>query len=111
VRPVAHFLRVYGTRGIVHVDYTLRTVTFERGATLPSVIGRVTPAFSQSAGYFRAGAKNAWRFARSQFHALAGMDDLVKRFYQSILHDHDPPIAYDDILRVAILMDRIFAEL
>jgi predicted dehydrogenase len=111
VRPVGHFLSVYGTRGIVHVDYTLRTVTLVRGAKLPSVIGRILPAFAQSADYFRAGAKNTWRFARAEFHTLAGMDALVKLFYRSILDDADPPIPYDDILRVATIMDRVFAQL
>ena len=53
VKPAAHFVRVYGTKNIMHVDYSSRTVTLDPGATLPSAIGRLVPAFGQ-----------AWQFLR-----------------------------------------------
>src|SRR6185436_478217 len=46
IQPPGHFLRLYGTKNTVHVDYNMRTVVIEAAPKFPSAIGRVFPAFT-----------------------------------------------------------------
>lgn len=110
-RPVAHFSRIYGTNGILHLDFVSRTVTAERGATLPSAIGRLAAGFSQTAEYARSAVRNVKRFAASDYHFFAGMNELIRRFYESILHGAPLPISTRDMLRIAWIMDQIFDQI
>jgi predicted dehydrogenase len=111
VRPVSHFLRVYGTQGILHADFNIRTVVREHGPTLPSAIGRLLPAFRREREYRREGWRNARRFARSDFQFFAGLNHLINRFYRSIRDGDELPIAYRDMRRLAAAMDAIWAQL
>ncbi len=111
IRPAAHFVRVYGTKNTVHADYTSRTVTFDANPSLPSAIGRVVPAFEQAARFAREGLKNVTKFAKSDFHFFAGLQNLIRSFYDSIEHGSELPISYRDILRIAKMMDEIFHQL
>lgn len=111
VTPVSHFLRVYGTRGVLHADYNIRTVVLEPGPTLPSAVGRLLPAFKRAGEYRRAGWRNVRRFARSDFQFFAGMNHLIARFYESIRTDAPLPISYDDMRRLARVMETIWAQI
>ena len=110
IRPTAQFLRVYGTKRTIHVDYVTRTVTFDPAATLPSAVGRLLPAFGQARQYWSQAWRNVGWFARSESHFFAGLNRLIALFYDSIRRDGPPPIAYRDILWVSRLTDRIFNE-
>jgi predicted dehydrogenase len=111
VKPLAQFARVYGTRGIAHLDFVSRTVTMERGPTLPSAIGRLAAGFDQALQYARSAGRNARRFVASDYHYFAGMSYLIRAFYDSILHDAPLPISTRDMLRIAWMMDEIFAQI
>ncbi|MEZ4298588.1 MAG: Gfo/Idh/MocA family oxidoreductase [Polyangiaceae bacterium] len=110
VKPVGHFMRVYGTRATAHADFVSRTVTLEPDGTLPSAIGRVVPAFQHSARFLAEGMKNVGRFAKSDFHFFSGLNKLIRLFYESIQNDSPPPIAYNDILRLSSWLDEIFRQ-
>jgi predicted dehydrogenase len=108
--PVSHLLRVYGTKRTVEVDFNLRTVMFAGEQKYPSALGRLFPPFVQSWRWFRAGSRNLGAFRRYEFGYFAGMRELLSRFYGSILDGGPPPIDYDEILRVSMWMDRVFAQ-
>jgi predicted dehydrogenase len=107
-RPTGHFLRVYGTKRTLHVDYVTRTVTFDPAPSLPSAIGRLLPAFGQARQYRREAWRNVRRFMKSEYHFFAGLNRLIALFYESIRTNGDPPISYRDILWVSRITDRIF---
>jgi predicted dehydrogenase len=111
VGPVSHFVRVYGTRGILHADYNIRTVVREHGVTLPSAIGRLLPAFQRERAYRREAWRNARRFARADFQFFAGMNHLITRFHAAIRGAGDLPIPYRDMRRLSVLMDAIWTQL
>jgi len=54
--------------------------------------------------------RNVVRFAKSDYHFNAGLGCLIGRFYDSILNDTPPPIAYDDILWVGAVMEEVFQQ-
>ena len=60
--------------------------------------------------YLRQGGRNVIRFVRSDFHFMAGMHDLIVRFYDSILEGKELPLSYRDILRVSWMLDEIFRQ-
>lgn len=109
-RPVGHFLRVYGTRNTVHVDYNSRTVALDQDQTFPSALGRLIPPFQQGWRMLRGGRSNVRRFLHNEFHYFAGMNRLIASFYESIRTDGPLPISYRDILRVSEWMDEIFRQ-
>ena len=52
-----------------------------------------------------------WRFARNELHHFAGLSHLLRRFYESIRDDAEPPIAYRDILRVSLMIHETIRQL
>ena len=94
----------------MHVDYVTRTVTLDPFPKLPSAIGRLLPGFGQAWQYFREGGRNVIRFAKSEYHFFAGLNYLISAFYDCILNDSRPPVAYRDILRISAMTDEIFAQ-
>jgi len=111
VKPLAHRLTVYGTRNIVEVDHIARTAVALSAPTMPSAIGRLLPPFSQARRYWRAGMNNARAFMRSEFHYFAGMNELIRRFYDSIENQTPPPIADRDLLWVYSVIDDVFHQI
>ncbi len=111
VKPVAHFVKVYGTHNTAFADFTSRTVTLEKQPTLPSAIGRVVTGFTQGFEFLRSSSRNVQRFMQSEYHFFSGLNYLISKFYESILQDAPLPIPYRDILRIAAWMDEIFAQL
>jgi len=110
VSPAAHFVRVYGTKNIAHVDYVSRTVTLEPGATQPSAIGRLLPAFGQAWQFAREGLRNTRALAGGDFQFFSGLKRLFHMFYQSISDGAPLPISTRDMLRISRWMDEIFAQ-
>jgi len=110
-RPVQPFLRVYGTKNTLEVDFNSRTVVVRRGKPVPTAIGKIFGGFDMAWQYQKSGLRNIIAFIRSDFHYFAGMNYLLRAFYSSILRDSDPPIPYSDILRTAKIMDLIFEQL
>jgi predicted dehydrogenase len=109
-RPIAHSLRVYGTKNTAHVDFVARTIVLERRPTFPSALGRLFPPFLVAKDYLGQGLKNVNRFSHARFHFNDGMRQLLSEFYSSIERDSPPPIAYGEILRVSAMMEKIFEQ-
>jgi predicted dehydrogenase len=109
-RPVGQTLRVYGTENTAHVDYNARTVVLERKQAFPSALGRLFPPFLVAKDYLRQGLRNVNRFSHARFHFFDGMNRLLNEFYLCIERDSSPPIAYEEILRVSAMMERIFQQ-
>lgn len=106
-RPVGHWLRLFGTRDTLLVDYTMRTVTLEDPASLPSALGRLVPPFAQAWRFVRSGVRNVAAFARADFHYFAGFRRLLEAFYGSIIDGAPPPISPRDIIRVSEMIEAI----
>jgi predicted dehydrogenase len=109
-RPVANLLKVYGTKNTLELDYSNRTVILAASQKYPSAIGRLIPAFQMAARYLAAGRRNVSAFRRYEFQFFAGMSTLLEQFYAGIRTGGPPPIAYEEILRVAEVMDRVIEQ-
>ena len=109
---MGHYCRLFGTKNSMHIDYVSRTVTMEATAhACPAPSAGWCPPSSRPFSYAREGANNVLRFAKSEFHYFAGLQELFRRFYASIIDDAPLPISYRDMLRVARMMDDTWAQL
>lgn len=102
--------RIYGTAGLLEVDLDAQVIRRSSRARLPGAFGKIETPWR----HWREGARNLrrniGRFLRSDIHYFAGIGELCRRFYDSILHGGDPPIPYHEIRRVTALMDEIFDQ-
>lgn len=110
VRPVMHYLRLYGSKGSVHVDWPARTVQWERTSTLPGAIGRVALPWQRTTDQLRAAFHNIKQFAKSDLQYNDGMNRLFRLFYQSIRENRPSPIPMTETLRVTRLLDEIIRQ-
>lgn len=110
IHPLLEFMRVYGTKNTLHVDYIMQSVIVEATPRWPSAIGRLTPAFDKAAQYARQGVRNVMKFARADFHYFSGLQQLIRRFYDAILTGGEIPISTRDIARISRLLDQIFKQ-
>ncbi len=111
VKPVAQFVRVYGTKNIIEMDINSRTCIVDRGVTLPSAIGRLAAGFSKGKAYRKSSWKSIKKFLKNDYHYFAGMNYLIHAFYESISNDGPLPISTHSMLRIAWIMDEIFSQI
>jgi predicted dehydrogenase len=110
-KPVAHSLRVLGTKNSVTINYQSRTVTLDTDQVFPTALGRLPMAWQQAKQFKKAGRRNLAQFMRYDFHYFQGMRRLLQLFYESIRSDGPPPIPYEQILRVSALIDGLVANM
>jgi len=110
VKPVAQFVRVYGTKSITTLDYNTRTVVVDRGTQYPSAVGRLIAGYAQALGYARSSWRNTRKFINNDYHYFAGLNLLIRKFYDSILYDKPLPITQKKIRQIAWIMDEIFKQ-
>lgn len=108
-RPVAHTLRVVGTRDTVELDYAARTLVRSARQSQPSAIGRLFPPWVQARQFMGNGWRNLGQFRRHDFHYFQCMRVLLNRFYDTIELGAPDPIAPTHILRVCRAIDQIVA--
>ena len=110
-RPVAHTLRVVGTKDSVELDYANRTIMHSAQQTQPSAIGRLFPPWIQARRFASNGWRNLGQFRRHQFHYFQGMRVLLNRFYDAVEDCGPDPISHQDILKVCRVIDQIVVEI
>ena len=110
VKPVAQFVRVYGTKSITTLDYISRTLIVDKGVQYPSAIGRLVAGYSLAATYAGSAFRNTKKFLKNDYHYFAGLNLLIRKFYSSILEETPIPVAPGKIRQIAWIMDEIFRQ-
>jgi len=111
VKPVAQFVKVYGTKSIVNIDYISRSVVVDHGARYPSAVGRLIAGYDLGRAYADSSFKNTKKFLRNDYHYFAGLNMLMRKFYSSILNDAPLPVSSAKIRQIAWIMDEIFRQI
>lgn len=109
-KPTQRIVRIYGTRSGIEVDFEAGIIRRIRNAQLPGAFGRIEVPLRQSAASASHAARTVLRFLRSDLHYFAGMRNLFTALYGAVRTGGPPPIRYDEIQRVANIMDLIFAQ-
>lgn len=111
ISPFGHYLMICGTRKTIIVDYESRAVVCWPNSHLPGPFGKLASPLLLSKNYFTESIYNIGKFVKSDFQFYAGMNRLLQLFYDSVQNDTAPPISYQDILRLTLLIDDIFAQI
>jgi predicted dehydrogenase len=108
VKPVQRIVRIYGNRSGMEVDFDSGILRTIRAPHMPGAFGRIEIAVGQASEALKNTTRTVGRFLRSDLHYFAGMRNLFDAFYTAIRANAAPPISYDEIQRVANIMDLIF---
>jgi predicted dehydrogenase len=111
IEPFQHCMSLYGTKGSVLLDYESRTVMFIPRYALPGPFGKLSRPFLMNKKYCVEGIRNLFAFLKSDFHFYAGANLLFRQFYRCIKENGSPPITYDCIMKEAMIVDEIIAQL
>jgi predicted dehydrogenase len=110
VRPVRQYLRVYGTKAIAEIDFTNHLFTVIDDVKLPGPVARIRNAVVPGARLIRQAITSARNTLTGRDRFFAGMGHLFEEFHAAIRNGADePPVPYDEVIRVAELTDRIFS--
>ena len=111
VKPLAQFVKLYGTKSIATLDYISRTVVVDRGPQYPSALGRLIAGHAQALATAKSAITNTAKFIKHDYHYFAGLNLLMRNFYASILEHREIPIPADKIRQISWIMDEIFKQI
>jgi predicted dehydrogenase/nucleoside-diphosphate-sugar epimerase len=109
-KPHLHFLRLYGTKGMVQVDFNTMTTVFHPLSGLPKAAQKVIFNVSESKQLFYSTSSNVWNFLRGKLKPYHGMQNLIHRFYDNIMGQGEVPVRKEHALMVMDAMEEIFKQ-
>lgn len=109
-KPHLDFLRIYGTRMMVNVDFNTMTTTLHPVNHLPKAAQKATYNLSASWQLFRSTVSNVWNFGRGRLKPYQGMKVLIHQFYDAVNGRGEVPISKQEALMVLETMDEIWKQ-
>jgi predicted dehydrogenase/nucleoside-diphosphate-sugar epimerase len=110
-KPHLHFLRVYGTKMMVNVDFNTMTTTVHPLSHLPKAAQKATYNLSASWQLFTNTVSNVWNFGRGRLKPYQGMKVLIHKFYDAINGRGEMPVSKEEALIVIETMDEIWRQI
>jgi predicted dehydrogenase/nucleoside-diphosphate-sugar epimerase len=110
-KPHYHFVRIYGTKMMVHVNFDTMSTTCHPVSYLPKAAQKATYNLSESWQLFSNTVSNVWNFGRGKLRPYQGMKVLIHRFYDAINGKGEIPVSKDDVLMVVETMDKIWNQI
>ncbi len=109
-RPVQRVVRLYGTKQSIEVDWESRSIRHQRRPALRGPFIKIEVPMRHMKEAAGQSLRNIWAFLRNDLNYFEGMHRLIGKFYEAILENKEPPIAYGQILKVTAILDEIFAH-
>jgi len=91
----SYFLNVFCEKGVISVNFDTATLLVTRSAMMPRSIDRATSNFRQAAFLCSSGVRNIVDFVRGRLVPYQGLQELIPRFYESIVNRTQAPISPD----------------
>jgi len=110
-KPHLHFLRIYGTKMMVSVDFNTMTTTLHPVSHLPKAAQKATYNLSASWQLLRNTLFNVWNFGRGKLRPYQGMKVLIHKFYDAINGKGELPVSKEEALMVIETMDEIWKQI
>ncbi len=109
-KPHHHFVRIYGTKMMVHVNFDTMTTVAHPVSSLPKAAQKATYNLSESWQLGTATLKNVWEFGTGKLRPYQGMKNLIHRFYDAVKSGGEAPVSKHEALKVLTVMDRIWPQ-
>lgn len=106
-KPVAHSMKVFGSKDTVELDYSARTLVRSARQSQPSAIGRLFPPWVQAGRFAANGWNNLNDFRRNRSHYFQCMRVLLEGFYDAVGGEGPDPVAHAEMLRVCRMIDKL----
>ena len=110
-KPHLHFIRVYGTKGMVEVDINTMTTTVHAVSSLPKAATKATYNLEDSIQKTRSTFSNVFQFVAGKLKPYQGMMALIHGFYDAIKAGGAPPVTKARALDVIEAMDIVFSQM
>jgi len=107
VRPMQNELIIHGTRGVMHVDCYLQTLTIRKTYPAPKPIQRIVGAGLNSLSTLWSVTANTVRFATRRLLPSPGIHISVTRFYEALQRGEAPPVSAEEGRRVIALLEGV----
>lgn len=92
IKPHLNFLKIYGSKAVLHVDLANMILSKERLRPLPKAVARGLMNVEQGLQLVSGAVRNAVKFALGRLKPYQGLGNLIHAFYESIERDQDPPV-------------------
>jgi predicted dehydrogenase/nucleoside-diphosphate-sugar epimerase len=109
-RPSAYGLRVLCEKGSAEVNFDTQTLLIHHQTVLPHRVVSATANFTESCRLSVQAVGNIVNYVRGHLVPYGGMQVLIPRFYDSILHSKLPPISRELATAVTQVEEEIFSD-
>lgn len=99
---------IYGTRGIVHIDFRHVTV-FKHNAKKDTLLYPVRDYISLSSKFFVNAICTPFKSVITKNYVRSGHYYLILKFIESIREDKEPPVTGEDAKKMVVLQEKIFS--
>jgi predicted dehydrogenase len=111
IKPGLNQLRICGPRNSMIVDHASGTVIRNENRSYKSYLTFFVPPLKSAREHLRNARLNISHFLHRRLYQDSGMNELIKRFDESIRLGTLPPIPYREIMLTARIMDEVFAQI
>src|SRR5581483_4876643 len=106
VRPMQNELIVHGTRGVMHIDCYLQTISLRKTYPAPKPVQRILGTGLNSLSMLGKVTANTVRFATGKLKPSPGIHLSVVRFHEALRRGEAPPVSAEEGRRmIAVLED------
>lgn len=110
-KPQHHFVRFYGTKMMIHVNFDTMTTVIHPVSGLPKAAQKATYNLSESTQLFTSTVSNVLNFVTGKLKPYQGMKELIHLFYDAIQMKGEVPVSREDALNVIAVMDKIWPQI
>ena len=107
VRPMQNEVIVHGTRGVMHIDRYLQTLSVRKTYRGPKPVQRILGAGFNSLGMLFKVAANSLRFATGRLVPNPGIQVSVVKFHEALRKGEAPPVPPEEGRRVIALLEDV----
>ncbi|MFC1884326.1 NAD-dependent epimerase/dehydratase family protein [Thermodesulfobacteriota bacterium] len=110
-KPQHHFVRFYGTKMMIHVNFDTMTTVAHPVSGLPKAAQKATYNLSESGQLFTSTVSNVLNFLTGRLKPYQGMKELIHRYYDTIKRKEEPPVSKEEAINVIAAMDKIWPQI
>jgi predicted dehydrogenase len=110
-RPAGSYVRVHGDAGWLEVDFEARSTRLRASSDLPGLVGRIHLPWTSTRESARMLARNLVRLLRGDLTYFAGLQHLVRLFYEAVISGGPSPVEASDVYRTCVLLDDVISGL
>lgn len=109
-KPCHRLTRIYGTKGSLEVDLNSQLIRADKDGGYPGAFAKIEEPWRRVRESTANLARNMRRFWKGELHYFEGMKRTFLEFYEAVRDGSESPISYDEMIRLTLIMDRIFDE-